>query len=91
MQKIQAILTEQFPDPAIPLDHRNAFTFLVAVMLSASANDKKVNQVTPALFDLADTPEKMASLTVEKSKHSFEMSVCLVVNQRMCTERLSYS
>lgn len=66
--KIHSILNEQFPDPAIPLDHRNAFTFLVAVMLSASANDKKVNQVTPALFDLADTPEKMAALSVEKIK-----------------------
>ena len=51
--KIQAILDQHFPDPAIPLDHRNPFTFLVAVMLSASANDKKVNEVTPALFDLA--------------------------------------
>ena len=66
--KIQAILNANFPDPAIPLDHRNPFTFLVAVMLSASANDKKVNQVTPALFDLADTPKKMASLSVETIK-----------------------
>ena len=66
--KIQAILNEQFPNPAIPLDHRNPFTFLVAVMLSASANDKKVNEVTPALFDLADTPKKMAALTVEQIK-----------------------
>ena len=66
--KIQAILDQHFPDPAIPLDHRNAFTFLVAVMLSASANDKKVNEVTPVLFDLADTPEKMAALTVDQIK-----------------------
>lgn len=66
--KIQEILNHHFADPAIPLDHRNAFTFLVAVMLSASANDKKVNQVTPALFDLADTPEKMAALTVPQIK-----------------------
>ena len=66
--QIQSILNQHFPDPAIPLDHRNPFTFLVAVMLSASANDKKVNQVTPALFDLADTPEKMAALTVNQIK-----------------------
>src|SRR5210317_1320600 len=67
-QQIQTILDEHFADPAIPLDHRNPFTFLVAVMLSASANDKKVNQVTPALFDLADTPEKMAALSVAEIK-----------------------
>lgn len=66
--QIQNILNQNFPDPAIPLDHRNAFTFLIAVMLSASANDKKVNQVTPALFDLADTPKKMTGLTVEQIK-----------------------
>ncbi len=63
--RIQEILNFHFPDPPIPLDHRNAFTFLIAVMLSASANDKKVNQVTPALFDLADTPFKMANLPVD--------------------------
>ena len=66
--QIQSILNQHFPEPAIPLDHRNAFTFLVAVMLSASANDKKVNQVTPTLFDLADTPEKMAALTIDQIK-----------------------
>ena len=66
--KIQSVLDEYFADPAIPLDHRNPFTFLVAVMLSASANDKKVNQVTPALFDLADTPEKMSALSVPTIK-----------------------
>lgn len=66
--QIQAILDTHFPDPAIPLDHRNAFTFLVAVMLSASANDKKVNQVTPALFDLADNATAMAALPVETIK-----------------------
>ena len=46
----------------IPLDHYSAYTLLVAVMLSAQTTDKKVNEVTPALFKKADTPEKMAKL-----------------------------
>ena len=65
-QKIQEKLNHHFPDPAIPLDHRNPYTFLIAVMLSASANDKKVNQVTPKLFDLAETPEQMIALSVQQ-------------------------
>lgn len=65
-EQIRLVLEQHFPDPAIPLDHRNPFTFLVAVMMSASANDKKVNQVTPTLFDLADTPEKMRQLSPQQ-------------------------
>jgi len=57
-----AILDELYPETAIPLDHRDPFTLLVAVVLSAQTTDKKVNQVTPALFARAPTPEKMARL-----------------------------
>jgi endonuclease-3 len=53
-----------YPQTPIPLDHRDPFTLLVAVMLSAQTTDKKVNQVTPALFALADTPAKLAALPV---------------------------
>ncbi len=59
-------LSELYPNPAIPLNRRNVFTFLVAVVLSAQCTDKRVNEVTPALFDLADTPQKMAKLSEEK-------------------------
>ena len=68
IQKILDTLNHHFSDPPIPLDHRNTFTFLVAVMLSASATDKKVNEVTPILFDLADSPEKMVRLSVSQIK-----------------------
>ena len=54
-----------FPDPPIPLDHRDPFTLLVAVLLSAQCTDERVNQVTPALFALADNPEAMSKLPVE--------------------------
>nr|WP_238404170.1 endonuclease III [Gordonia desulfuricans] len=51
-----------YPTQPIPLDHTDPYTLLVAVALSAQTTDKKVNQVTPALFAVADTPEKMAAL-----------------------------
>ena len=59
------ILDELYPKTPIPLDHDSAYTLLVAVMLSAQTTDKKVNEVTPALFKKADTPEKMAKLDVK--------------------------
>ena len=59
-KKIAAILEELYPNPPIPLDHTDTYTLLVAVLLSAQCTDKRVNMVTPALFALADTPEKMA-------------------------------
>jgi endonuclease III len=60
---IGEILDDLYPDPPIPLDHSDPYTLLVAVMLSAQTTDKKVNQVTPRLFAVANTPEKMAALS----------------------------
>jgi endonuclease-3 len=57
-------LAELYPDPPIPLDHRDPFTLLIAVLLSAHTTDKSVNKATPELFAAADTPEKMAKLPV---------------------------
>lgn len=64
--RIQKILDERYPDPPIPLDHQDPFTLLVAVVLSAQSTDKKVNEITPALFARAPTPEAMAALTVDE-------------------------
>jgi endonuclease-3 len=55
-------LMELYPSPAIPLVHRDAFTLLVAVVLSAQCTDRRVNEVTPHLFARASTPEEMARL-----------------------------
>lgn len=63
--RILAQLDELYPTQPIPLDHTNPFTLLIAVLLSAQTTDKKVNQVTPALFAAASTPEAMAALPVE--------------------------
>lgn len=62
--RIGEILDRLYPEPPIPLDHRDPFTLLVSVMLSAQTTDKKVNEVTPALFAAAPDPEAMASLPV---------------------------
>jgi endonuclease-3 len=59
-------LDELYPKVPIPLDHTDAFTLLIAVLLSAQCTDKRVNIVTPALFAKADTPQKMMKLPVEK-------------------------
>ncbi len=59
-------LKRLYPSPPIPLDHTNAFTLLVAVVLSAQSTDKKVNELTKELFKVADTPEKMKELGVSR-------------------------
>jgi endonuclease-3 len=64
--RVGRILDELYPEVPIPLDHRDPYTLLVAVMLSAQTTDVKVNQVTPALFARAATPQAMAALEVEE-------------------------
>ena len=59
---IGEMLDELYPDPPIPLDHSSPYTLLVAVALSAQTTDKKVNEVTPALFARASTPQQMIEL-----------------------------
>ena len=66
--KIGSILDKLYPETPIPLNHLNSYTLLVAVMLSAQTTDKKVNEVTPELFKLADSPEKMVKLKEEHIK-----------------------
>jgi endonuclease-3 len=63
-ERIQEVLDEFYPTLEIPLDHRDAFTLLVAVLLSAQTTDVAVNKVTPALFARAGTPAAMAALEV---------------------------
>ena len=65
-REIGRILDEIYPEQPIPLEHRDPYTLLVAVMLAAQTTDKKVNEVTPVLFEAADTPESMASLEVDR-------------------------
>jgi len=62
-ERVRAILDQLYPQPPIPLRHSDAFTLLVSVVLSAQCTDARVNQVTPALFARAATPEAMARLS----------------------------
>lgn len=61
---ITQILEKLFPDPRIPLKHKDPYTLLIAVLLSAQCTDKRVNEITPTLFRRADTPEKMVRLSI---------------------------
>ena len=54
-----------YPEVPVPLDHNDAYSLLIAVLLSAQCTDKKVNEITPYLFERADTPEKMIRLSVD--------------------------
>jgi endonuclease-3 len=64
--RIGEILDALYPEPPIPLGHRDPYTLLVSVMLSAQTTDKKVNEVTPALFAEASNPKSMAALPVDR-------------------------
>ncbi|MBD78723.1 MAG: endonuclease III [Crocinitomicaceae bacterium] len=61
-------LEEIYPNPAIPLNHKDPYTLLIAVMLSAQCTDERVNKVTPSLFKLADNPFDMIKLSIEEIK-----------------------
>lgn len=63
---VQQKLAELYPDPPIPLLHRDPFTLLISVLLSAQCTDARVNQVTPDLFAVADNALDMAQVPEEK-------------------------
>ena len=85
-------LNKLYPEPPIPLNHKNAYTLLVAVVLSAQSTDKKVNELTKDLFRIADTPYKMVKLGVnniyqyikqlglskQKSKNTYLLSKMII-------------
>lgn len=98
-ERVEFIISELeklYPNPPIPLNHNSEFTLLIAVLLSAQTTDKKVNEVTPNLFKIADTPEKMVQLSISeikeiikeiglsssKAKHIFELSHLLLQNHQ---------
>ncbi len=63
---ILKILEKLYPNPPIPLDHKDAYTLLISVLLSAQCTDVRVNKTTPSLFKLADNPFDMMKLSVEE-------------------------
>ena len=65
---IQNRLQQLYPETPTPLDHKDPYTLLIAVLLSAQCTDVRVNQITPLLFARADTPRDMVKLSVEEIK-----------------------
>lgn len=63
---VMSMLEKLYPETPVPLNHEDAYTLLIAVLLSAQCTDIRVNQVTPHLFALARTPQKMMKIPVEK-------------------------
>ena len=70
-QKVDYVINELerlYPKTPVPLKHHDPYTLLIAVLLSAQCTDERVNQITPILFEKADTPSKMIQLPVETIK-----------------------
>jgi endonuclease III len=66
VKDIIRILEKLYPDPSIPLHHKDAYTLLISVLLSAQCTDERVNKTTPLLFKMADNPFDMVKLSVEE-------------------------
>jgi endonuclease-3 len=66
--EILTILEREFPEVPVPLDHKDPYTLLIAVLLSAQCTDERVNKITPLLFAKADNPYDMVKMTVEEIK-----------------------
>ena len=91
---VAAELERSFPDPQVPLKHKDAFTLLVAVMLSARCTDARVNTITPALFEVAGTPQAMAAMEPQELRPFIatcgladSKALHLVQTARILTER----
>jgi endonuclease-3 len=82
------ILDRLYPAPRIPLQHRDPFTLLIAVLLSAQTTDAQVNKVTPALFARASTPEEMVKLSVDEI-HAFIKSCGLAPSKAKNIKKLA--
>ena len=63
-------LENLFPKVPIPLNHKDPYTLLIAVLLSAQCTDERVNLITPKLFKIADNPLDMSKLSINEIKHS---------------------
>jgi endonuclease-3 len=66
ISRILEILENEFSNPPVPLDHKDPYTLLIAVLLSAQCTDERVNKITPLLFSKADNPYDMIKLSVEE-------------------------
>ena len=88
-EKVNYIIEELeklYPKTPVPLDHKDAYTLLVAVLLSAQCTDERVNMVTPDLFRIADNPIDMVKVPVEKIKEIIRPCAIGVLRKSHSTE-----
>ena len=85
---IDATLEKLYPNPPVPLDHKDPFTLLIAVLLSAQCTDERVNQVTPALFKEADNPLAMSAMAIDYIR-TIIRPCCLSPQKSKAIKRLS--
>ena len=96
-------LEELYPTVPVPLNHKDPYTLLIAVLLSAQCTDERVNQITPKLFSLADNPYEMVKLSIHeikeiirpcglspmKSKGIHGLSE-IIISSRLCWHNIAY-
>ena len=88
-ERIAKILAELFPMPEVPLSHRDPYSLLIAVLLSAQCTDERVNQVTPKLFERAATPQHMSKLTVPQIRRIIHSCGLSPTKAKLCEPQRS--
>ena len=76
-EKVEYVISQLeklYPETPVPLDHKDPYTLLIAVLLSAQCTDERVNKITPSLFEKADNPFDMVKLDVEQIKASSDLA-----------------
>ena len=87
----QLALHELYPEIPIPLDHKDPYTLLIAVLLSAQCTDVRVNQITPLLFAKADNPYDMIKISVEKLFSVISVSIVIFITSLSCFLHMNYT
>ena len=75
-EKVEYVISQLeklYPETPVPLDHKDPYTLLIVVLLSAQCTDERVNKITPSLFEKADNPFDMVKLDVEQIKESSDL------------------
>ena len=79
---VKKILDKTYPDTPVPLNHKDNFTLLIAVLLSAQCTDERVNQITPKLFSIASSPIEMSKIPVNEIYKVINLAVLGHKNQK---------
>ena len=81
---VKKILDRSYPNTPVPLDHKDNFTLLIAVLLSAQCTDERVNQITPKLFSIASSPLEMSKIPVNEIRYSNSKYSVILKKRHKC-------